>query len=151
MSQIKIEVTGVSYAEAQELARLLEQVEGVESTRVPWQTRDHAFDPNSISRVIPQIKASVEVHAVILVIAASVASKFFEGAASEPGKDAYGAVKNLVLRKFGEWRASKAPEQRERIVLVFDDEHMLVVKGEERESGNAASGTVRGTLQREDT
>lgn len=140
MSQIKIEVTGVSYAEARELAGLLEQVEGVESTRVPWKTRDHALDPNTLGRVvIPEIRASVEAFTLVITLAGAVviipfvrgfAEGFGKGFGEEAGKDAYPVVKNRLLSRYGEWLASKEPERRKRITLVFDDEHMLVNKGE---------------------
>jgi hypothetical protein len=52
MKKISIEVTGVTYWEAQELAELLKELEGIESTSVPWKTRDRAHDPNSLGFII---------------------------------------------------------------------------------------------------
>jgi len=126
MSQIKIEVAGVSYAEARELAGLLEHLEGVESTRVPVKTRDHAFDPNSLGGIIPEMRASSEVHNVIV----DLVVRSLGAVAEEVTKDSYAALKKRIMTKFAEWRESKEQGQRERIVFMFDDEHVLVNKGE---------------------
>ncbi len=129
MAQIKIEVTGVTYQEARELALLLRDIEGVESARVPWKTQDHAFDPNTATVLIPELRASADAHALILVLKGIV-----EGIAAEVGKDAYAHLKTTILRRIGEWREAKEPEQRKRIVFLFDDEHMLVNRGEAEKS-----------------
>ena len=141
MSQIKIEVAGVSYGEAVELARLLEQVEGIESVRVPWRARDRAFHPDVIGFIIPEIRASVDAFILVITLAGGIvavpfikgfAEGFGKGLGEEAGKDTYTVVRNQLLHTYGEWRGAKKPERRERITLLLDDEDMLVDKGEHK-------------------
>jgi hypothetical protein len=124
MSKISIEVTGVTYWEARELAELLKKLEGVESTSVPWKTRDRAHDPDRLGLII---LASTEAHKILVGLSLFIAAEYASGGIKEMGKEHYLELKKRILRKLGEWRALRPDEQRERIVFLFDDEHELII------------------------
>jgi hypothetical protein len=138
MPRITIEVSGITHKEALELAKLLEEIEGVESSGIPpWKTRDHAFTPPGTFGTLPSIQASAAGHTIFLVLGTVVASKVLDSLVTEATKDGYAALKRLILRKLGEWRESKEPVRRERIVFLFDDDHMLVNKADDEDRPDA--------------
>jgi hypothetical protein len=134
MSQIRIEVIGVSYAEAVDLSQSLREIEGVETTRVPWRTQDHAINPDAIGFIVPEIRASIEAFSIVITVAfmKSFAEGLGKKVGEKAGEDAYKAiVKDRLLPKLSDWLASKQPERRERITLKFDDDQKLIYKGKD--------------------
>lgn len=124
MSRISIEVTGVTYWEAKELAELLRELEGIDSTSVPWRTRDLVYDGDSLGLII---MASAEAHKIFVELSLFMAAEYASGGLKEMGKEHYLELKKRILRKLGDWRASKPDAQRERIVFLFDDEQELII------------------------